>query len=223
VSGNRHEWTRAIRRGLQGTGKPNSVPLGTPADPACAVPATALRSSDHSSGTAITRGLEQPTRTLRTGRPRTRPYLALLRAGFCLPRPLPAARCALTAPFHPYPPSLLALRPRTPAGGIFSVPLVRRVAPPGSYPAHCPAEFGLSSEPCGPAIACSPAARRHFSRPDLGSAREPPSRPSPAKSGAAPASCRGCCGAYRASPPCGRCSSRARAASRPGRRAPRLP
>ena len=29
------------------------------------------------------------------------PYLALLRAGFCLPRLLPGARCALTAPFHP--------------------------------------------------------------------------------------------------------------------------
>ena len=30
-------------------------------------------------------------------------------------------------------------------GGIFSVPLVLRVAPTGSYPAQCPAEFGLSS------------------------------------------------------------------------------
>ena len=30
-------------------------------------------------------------------------------------------------------------------GGIFSVPLVLRVAPTGNYPAHCPAEFGLSS------------------------------------------------------------------------------
>src|SRR5215204_3777000 len=30
------------------------------------------------------------------------PYLALLRAGFCLPPMLPPARCALTAPFHPY-------------------------------------------------------------------------------------------------------------------------
>ena len=28
--------------------------------------------------------------------------------------------------------------PRAKAGGMFSVPLVRRVAPPGSYPAHCP-------------------------------------------------------------------------------------
>src|SRR5512140_2815283 len=33
------------------------------------------------------------------------PYLVLLRAGFCLPPLLPPARCALTAPFHPYPPS----------------------------------------------------------------------------------------------------------------------
>src|SRR5688572_13110750 len=34
---------------------------------------------------------------------------------------------------------------RATAGGIFSVPLVLRVAPTGNYPAHCPAEFGLSS------------------------------------------------------------------------------
>ncbi len=30
-------------------------------------------------------------------------------------------------------------------GGMFSVPLVRRVSPPGNYPAHCSVEFGLSS------------------------------------------------------------------------------
>src|SRR5262249_59384083 len=30
------------------------------------------------------------------------PYLVLLRAGFCLPPMSPPARCALTAPFHPY-------------------------------------------------------------------------------------------------------------------------
>jgi len=29
-------------------------------------------------------------------------YLALLQVGFTLPRVLPRARCALTAPFHPY-------------------------------------------------------------------------------------------------------------------------
>ena len=38
------------------------------------------------------------------------PYLVLLRVGFCLPPVLPRARCALTAPFHPYPPSPSALR-----------------------------------------------------------------------------------------------------------------
>ena len=32
------------------------------------------------------------------------PYLVLLRVGFALPWLLPARRCALTAPFHPYPP-----------------------------------------------------------------------------------------------------------------------
>ena len=31
------------------------------------------------------------------------PYLVLLRVGFTLPPPLQTARCALTAPFHPYP------------------------------------------------------------------------------------------------------------------------
>jgi len=30
------------------------------------------------------------------------PYLVLLRMGFTLPPVLPLARCALTAPFHPY-------------------------------------------------------------------------------------------------------------------------
>jgi len=34
--------------------------------------------------------------------PACRPYLVLLPVGFTLPPPLPGARCALTAPFHPY-------------------------------------------------------------------------------------------------------------------------
>ncbi len=33
------------------------------------------------------------------------PYLVLLRVGFTLPPALPPERCALTAPFHPYPDS----------------------------------------------------------------------------------------------------------------------
>src|SRR5437899_6503670 len=85
------------------------------------------------------------------------PYLVLLRAGFGLPPVLPRARCALTAPFHPYPPPPLRAtagqapeksaptplrettqRPAPPkrakhakAGGIFSVPLSVRLPCPG--------------------------------------------------------------------------------------------
>ena len=36
------------------------------------------------------------------------PYLVLLRVGFTMPPPLPPERCALTAPFHPYPRPLRA-------------------------------------------------------------------------------------------------------------------
>src|SRR5690242_14188982 len=36
------------------------------------------------------------------------PYLVLLRVGFTMPPPLPPERCALTAPFHPYPQPLRA-------------------------------------------------------------------------------------------------------------------
>ncbi len=61
-----------------------------------------------------------------------RPYSVLLPVGFAVPPPSPAARCALTAPFHPC----------RPAGG----PAGRRfafcgtfpgVAPAGRYPAPC--------------------------------------------------------------------------------------
>ena len=60
------------------------------------------------------------------------PYLVLLRVGFTLPPTLPPERCALAAPFHPYPgaeASMLASgsssarRPRGNRGGIFSVAL----------------------------------------------------------------------------------------------------
>src|SRR5207253_9599092 len=65
-----------------------------------------------------------------------RSYLVLLPVGFTLPPPLPAARCALTAPFHP-------CRPPGPANG---TDRARRcvfcgtfpgVAPAGRYPAPC--------------------------------------------------------------------------------------
>ena len=60
------------------------------------------------------------------------PYLVLLRVGFTLPPALPTERCALAAPFHPYPGaggsklspgSPSKLNRRGSRGGIFSVAL----------------------------------------------------------------------------------------------------
>jgi hypothetical protein len=68
-----------------------------------------LRGDDHSSRPSVAERLQQPTRAaarkLACGaEPRSRSYSALLPVGFAVPRLLPAARCALTAPFHPCPP-----------------------------------------------------------------------------------------------------------------------
>ena len=70
-----------------------------------------------------------------------RPYLVLLPVGFTLPPPLPAARCALTAPFHPYPRS----RRTGGAGGLLSVALSLGSPPPGVTRHRVPVEPGLSS------------------------------------------------------------------------------
>ena len=99
----------------------------------------------HSSGTPVTRRLLQPTRTTRPGhgsrasslarRCSRRPYSVLLPVGFAVPLPLPEARCALTAPFHPY------LVPRGAGRSLFcgTVPEVRprlrAVSLAGRYPA----------------------------------------------------------------------------------------
>src|SRR5213079_3333327 len=127
-----------VRRMFAASHKPNSVPAG---------PLRARRGDDHSSSPAISDGIKRPTRKLRTGRPQALPYLVLLRAGFCLPPVLPQARCALTAPFHPYSPP-----PGGPGEGeryIFCATFLQ-VTLTGRYPAHCPAEFGLSSPPPSP-------------------------------------------------------------------------
>lgn len=82
------------------------------------------RRDGHSSGTHIAARLEQPTRTTGPGnRPLTlagehRPYSVLLPVGLAMPSPLPGPRCALTAPFHPYPPMQLALLRRGEPGGL---------------------------------------------------------------------------------------------------------
>src|SRR6266446_639553 len=88
----------------------------------------------HSSGTLVSERLARPTRAATrkpaAGCPACRPYLVLLPVGFALPLPLLVARCALTAPFHPY----LAGKPvrRSVLCGTFP-----RVAPAGRYPAPC--------------------------------------------------------------------------------------
>ena len=70
----------------------------------------------------------EPLSGKRDGRPLS-PYLALLRMGFTVPPPLPAERCALTAPFHPCRP----FGRRFVFCGTFL-----RVAATGGYPACCP-------------------------------------------------------------------------------------
>lgn len=64
-------------------------------------------------------------------------YLVLLPMGFTLPLLLPEARCAFTAPFHPY----LTLR----LGGIFSVALSLGSPPPDVIRHRVSMESGLSS------------------------------------------------------------------------------
>ncbi len=59
------------------------------------------------------------------------PYLVLLRVGFTLPRLLPPARCALTAPFHPYRSPHLGHPSHREVGGMFSVALSVGSRPPG--------------------------------------------------------------------------------------------
>jgi len=61
----------------------------------------------HSSGMRVAAQLKRPTRKPHVGhmcgrRRRVLPYLVLLQVGFAVPLMLPPARCALTAPFHPY-------------------------------------------------------------------------------------------------------------------------
>ena len=70
----------------------------------------------------------------------TLPYLVLLRVGFTLPPVLPPARCALTAPFHPYLDALTSVARRYIFCGTF-----RGLSSPRRYLAPCPEEPGLSS------------------------------------------------------------------------------
>ena len=109
--------------------KPGSVPLsGFPKG-----------GDGHSSGAPVAERLVRPTRAaarrparhLGSLRDACRSYLVLLPVGFSLPPPLPAARCALTAPFQPCrPPGMPETGWRCTFCGTFP-----GVAPAGRYPA----------------------------------------------------------------------------------------
>ncbi len=78
------------------------------------------------------------------------PYSVLLPVGFTLPPPLPEARCALAAPFHPCPQDIDPGKPsRSPdrSGGLFSVALSLGSPPPAVSRHRIPVEPGLSSMP----------------------------------------------------------------------------
>ena len=114
-------------------------------------PLARTRRDGHSSGAMFAHRLKQPTRTADPTRsrgviayanpPLRRPYSVLLPVWFALPPPLPAARCALTAPFHPY-----SREPRrASAGGSFSVALSLGSPPPDVIRHRVSMEPGLSS------------------------------------------------------------------------------
>ena len=98
---------------------------------------------NHSSGPAVTGGLKQPTRKHRGPR-HSFPIWSCSRWGLPCRRVLPPARCALTAPFHPYPYPAVAG-----AGGIFSVALSVGSRPPGItwHPALWSPDFPPRSKP----------------------------------------------------------------------------
>jgi len=72
-----------------------------------------------------------------------RPYSVLLPVGFAVPSALPQARCALTAPFHPY--RCLTPRGGDGSGGLFSVALSLSLRPPDVIRHRMSMEPGLSS------------------------------------------------------------------------------
>ena len=86
------------------------------------------------------------------------PYSALLRTGFTVPSPFPERRCALTAPFHPYPrptrgrSALCGTFPRVAAAGRYPACRLSRSPdlPPGLTPQRTPASSSRAEDTtCG--------------------------------------------------------------------------
>ena len=96
---------------------------------------------DHSSRTALARGLKQPTRATSGNTPICRPYSVLLPVGFTMPPPLPEARWALPPPFHCHAAEALGRSPRD----LLSVALSLGSPPPDVIRHRRCMEPGLSS------------------------------------------------------------------------------
>ncbi len=96
---------------------------------------------NHSSGITVTSILKRPTRRHR-GQRHCLPIWSCSRWGLPCHKLLPVARCALTAPFHPY-------LPRE-AGGFFSAALSVGSRPPGIT--WHPALWSPDFPPCHPKV-----------------------------------------------------------------------
>src|ERR1700730_5360327 len=136
--------------------KPGSVPLsGSPEG-----------GDGHSSWALVAERLVRPTRAAARRLARhlgslwdaCRSYLVLLPVGFSLPPPLPAARCALAAPFHPCRPPGVPRR----TGGVLSVALSLGSPPPGVTRHRTSVEPGLSSLRTRRRAAIRPSGNQRF-------------------------------------------------------------
>ena len=127
--------------------KPNSVPRPRGRD------------DDHSSSPIIADGIKRPTRRLRTSSPDNASLFGLAPCGV-----LPATRVATSAvrSYRTFSP-LLAFAPfgATAERYVFCATFLQ-VTLTGRYPAHCPAEFGLSSRLRRRAIVWPAAAAIHL-------------------------------------------------------------
>jgi hypothetical protein len=103
-----------------------AIPLGRPSPDA---------SSNQPERPARRTGLKRAARPCRS-------YSVLLPAGLAMPPTLPPARCALTAPFHPYRPAASCERS---TGGLLSVALSLGSPPPDVIRRRVSVEPGLSS------------------------------------------------------------------------------
>ena len=117
---------------------------GAPSAQSACRPGSVLRSwrmGDHPSRAGVAADLQRPTRGGRSGSLHV-PCWSCSRWGLPSRSGHPERWCALTAPFHPYPPAA-----RAAGRAVCSLWHCPPVARPGRYPAPCPVEPGPSSTP----------------------------------------------------------------------------